>query len=107
MHISFQNKTLRELCENNKAAELHFGKKVAIKLKSRLADMSAITYLNDLVVGNLRKIENKSLYYQIDLVENFVMTFTVSHVSTPLNEDGNVDNSKVSRIKITEIKKAK
>lgn len=107
MHISFQNKYVRSLCENHEIAKKALGETVAERLKTRLADMIAITYLSDLLVGNLRKIENNSLTYIIDLCDYFVLHFAVSHVKTPLTEEGNVDNTKVFRIKILEIKEQK
>ena len=105
MFITFNNKFIRTICENIEESKVNFGEEVAHKLKSRLADISAIKTLDDLIIGNLRKSENKLLTYEIDLTENYIIEFKVGHVTTPVNNNGVIDKSKVSRIKILDIRK--
>ncbi|MET3025334.1 hypothetical protein ABXT06_01530 [Flavobacterium sp. UW10123] len=101
MIISFENKELRSICENEFEAQTKLGLNVSMKLKNRLSDLLAANSVNDLVAGSPSKI-NENLY-RINLVENHFILFSSNHPSPPLTELGEINWNEVSRIKILNI----
>ena len=105
MIISFQNKTLREVCEQKQQAIEVFGESVAHKLHNRLADIMAAENVSDLIVGSPEEIFiNDKPCYLIKASKKTGIIFESSHPKTPMLPKGTIDWSQVSRIKITEIK---
>lgn len=106
MELAFDKKSLRELCENAEKAKRKFGVRVAEKLKRRLADLRAATSVKDLVAGRPRELEGtKYRHIAIDLCEDYRILFCANHNVIPVLESGDVDWSKVSRIKILRIER--
>jgi hypothetical protein len=75
---------------------------VAESLKHRLADIEAAGSVQDLVAGHPRRCKT-SAGYVISLGDGICLKFTANHIKNPVERDGNVDWSQVSRIQITEI----
>lgn len=104
MEIAFATKSLRQLCESEDTAKRSLGAKVAEKLKRRLADIHAASSAKDLVAGRPQKLGgNRGHKIAVDLCDGVRLVFRVNHNSIPRTEDGYVDWSKVSRVKILSI----
>ena len=104
LEIAFENKLLRQLCESEVKAKRDLGVKIAERLKRRLADFRAATCVKDLVAGRPREIDGaRYRHMAIDLCESYYIVFCANHTATPIGESGDVDWSKVRRIKILRI----
>lgn len=105
MLIAFDNRKIRNICEEENEALSELSEQVVIKLKSRLADLAAATSVKDIIVGNPCEIINNSRSdYKIDLCDGYILIFAANHVNNPKMENGSIDWLKVKRIKILEIK---
>jgi plasmid maintenance system killer protein len=107
LEISFQDRSIRTLCEDPDAASIRFGQAVAKDLMSRLADIDATDFIEDLVVGNPGELKEDNLYnYKVELGEGYRLIFCCNHVKNiPLTENGSIDWKRVTRIKILKIEK--
>lgn len=101
MIISFENKELRSICENESQAQTKLGLNVAMKLKNRLSDLSAANSVKDLIAGSPSKIDDN--LYRINLIENHFILFSSNHPNPPLTDTGEINWNEVSRIKILNI----
>ena len=105
MLISFKNKKIRAICEDEIIAIQYLGGEVALKLQSRLADLTAAKCVNDIIAGNPSEVLNTPFpNYKIDLLNNYIIIFAANNVELPLLHKG-IDWTKVNRIKILEINK--
>ncbi|QOG03477.1 killer suppression protein HigA [Flavobacterium sp. MDT1-60] len=104
MIISFANKQIRELCEEESVAIDMLGQELARKLHSRLADLSAVNTVEDLLlirIGLPSEINDNDDIpkYKINLSTQKMLVFCA--VNVPIDK---IDWSKVKRIKILEIR---
>ncbi len=102
MEIAFKTRKLRDICEDDSLAENEYGSKVAKILKHRLADFMAGMTFSDFVVGNPRPLTSN--VQLIDLCDGFVLEISANHTKNPLLETGEIDWSKVRRIKVLNIR---
>ncbi len=106
MELAFDKKSLREVCENEDKAKRDLGVRVAERLKRRLADLRAATCVKDLVAGQPRELDGADhRHITIDLCEDYRIVFCANHTATPMLESGDVDWSRVSRVKILRIER--
>lgn len=107
MEISFDTIPLRTLCEDPKVADANYKPAVAATLRNRLADLDAAATVSDLPpVGNPRSLlVDEQARYVLDLTSSYALHFCSAHVKTPRLTTGEVDWSKVSRIKLLAITK--
>lgn len=79
---------------------------MAGKLKHRLADLSSCTSVRDLVVGRPRIADvGHGRQMIVDLAEGYEMLFEVNHPKPPVNQTGGIDWSRVTRVKIMDIRR--
>lgn len=101
LEIAFSSIALRTICESEANATHKLGPKVAEVLKHRLADLRAATSVMDLVVGRPRILEDSDHQRMtVDLCDGFRIIFSANHPNKPVSETGELDWTKVSRIKI-------
>lgn len=104
LELAFDKKALRQVCENEMKAKRDLGVEVAGKLKSRLADLRAATTIKDMIASPPRELgDAHNRHLAIDLSEGRSIVFCSNHLNIPLHESGEVDWSRVSRIKILRI----
>lgn len=104
LEIAFAEKSDRQLCENEAIAERKIGSKVADKLKRRLADLRAATSIKDVVAGKPRELDGKYKHQiAVELCDGYFLVFCANHNTNPLLESGEIDWSRVSRIKILRV----
>lgn len=99
MEIHFKDKKLRELCEKQAAATKKLGDNGARKLRSRLADLIAVTYVTDLVAGNPHPLKGDRLgQFSLDLAGGCRLVFASANEPVPLRQDASIDWSAVTII---------
>lgn len=101
MVISFETAELRELCEDEAAAQKEFGLD-AEQLLAVLADLNAAPTLEDLPPGLVSLIVGIADNYRIKY-GNISLAFSLNHKKIPRNERGNVKKGKVTRVKVVEV----
>lgn len=82
---------------------LKIGLKASIQLQNRLADMFSAKSPLELIVGRPAPIDKKSLTYKVDLHDGLAILFLPNNLTIPKLQDGSVDWSNITRIKIQEI----
>ena len=106
LEIAFDKRSLRQICESDDRAKGELGAKAAEKLKRRLADLRAAPSVKDLVAGRPRELEgSRHPHIGIDLSEGYCLVFCANHNATPRVKSGDVDWSRVCRIKLLRIEK--
>jgi toxin HigB-1 len=104
LELSFHDKDIRHICENNSFAIRKYGESIANKLKGRLADMITVDCPLDLPAGNLLIFKNGEDYLcKLELSEGYILLFCPIQNKVPLDEVGEIDWYKVNRIKILQI----
>ena len=101
MEILFDNKKIRELCENNSKAVKQLGSACARKLRSRLSDLEAVSNVIELVIGNPHPLEGDRLgQFALNLAGGWRLVFCPAKKPCPMKDDGGIDWSKVTIINI-------
>ena len=103
MELAFDDKSLRTLCESEAPARRELGLEVAEVLKRRLADLCAATSVKDLVAGQPRELD--AAHMAVDLCDGHRIVFCANHSSNPMTETGDLDWSKVNRVKVLRIER--
>lgn len=109
MELSFLDKEIRAVCDDEDKAILKYGMAIAKVLQSRLADLLATRTVQDIVLllGDTAAAKiNESSYsdFKVEIAEELWLIFTSAHTKRP-EIDGDIDWSKVARIKILKIEK--
>lgn len=102
MEFSFDNRAIRQICEDENVATEKFGAVLAQKLKNRLADLWAAECVVDIPVGDPGALPD-GLTYKINLSDTHRIVFGAIHSKLSKNTNGQIDWSNVSRIKLLKI----
>ncbi len=100
LDLAFNTIELRKICENEVYAKQKLGPIASTSLKHRLADLLAASSINDIIVGNLRPLDNNNKQMIIDITEDYVMVFSQNHRKVLTDDLGKIDWYKTTRIKI-------
>ena len=101
MDISFQNLSLRKLCEDPKLAKKKLGNAAAKKLQTRLADLIAVRRLGDMPSGCPHPLKGKRTeQFAVDLDGGRRLVFKPADNPIPLNANGDTEWREVKSIKI-------
>ena len=77
---------------------------LAAPLKRRLAQLRAAGVLGDVVLGNPHPLSaNRSGQFAVDISKNYRLIFEPADEPVPLAEDGTIDVTHVSAIRILEV----
>ncbi|MDA1036205.1 MAG: hypothetical protein O3B65_04915 [Chloroflexi bacterium] len=76
---------------------------MARALRGRLADLDAASSVSDLAVGHPRQVVGKIDAMAIDLAEGYQIVFCANHPKRPLTASGDLDWSKVGRVRTLDI----
>lgn len=104
MELAFRTKRLRTVCADQARAVEAFGQSAADSLRTRLADLRAVTVLSELPVGRPEVIEGDSPELRLQLSDDWVLVLGVSG-PVPRTQSGNLDVSRVRRAMILEIRR--
>ena len=103
MELTFANRELRDLCLNDHLARKSFSDDVAEKLKARLADFAAVSFVSDLFVlpGNVRELTGaRRGQMVVNLSDGEQLIFQSGHIKERALASGEVDWSRIRRVKI-------
>lgn len=104
MDIFYKTEDLRELCTNKREAVRQLGQKGFKKLRTRKADIEAAARVTDLVAGNPHPLKgDKEGSFSLRLDGGCRLVFEPAHETIPRKEDGGIDWSQVTAIRITYI----
>jgi len=104
LELSFHNKKIREICEDEDIAKAELGPVIAKELQSRLADLAAATSILDLATGKPGQIPGTPWPdYKLELINGHRLVFSANHPKIPLSKEGLLDWLKVNHIKILKI----
>lgn len=108
MELAFAEKNFRDLCCNETLARQAYGNLLSGKLKRILADLGAATVVSDLLLlpGSPRELTGDFRGRMvINLVDEYQLVFQAGHVNPPVLQSGEVDWSRVRRIKLLGLEK--
>ncbi|MEQ9368683.1 MAG: hypothetical protein RIG63_06560 [Coleofasciculus chthonoplastes F3-SA18-01] len=101
MEVDFKDKTLKALCEQEELAQRKLGKQMARKLKARLGELMAASSVTELCAGHPHPLKgDRAGQYALDLVQPKRLVFEPDHNPVPRKEDGGIDCSRVTRVRI-------
>lgn len=103
MELAFASKKLRDRCVDQTKAVRAYGTEVAETLRARLADLRAVTFLDDLPVSPDPDLSDP-LRLTFPLSTGATLISRVSHEHPPLNDDGSLDRAAVRRLLIEEVR---
>jgi toxin HigB-1 len=99
MEITFGDRKLQNLCEQEKVAQRKLGANCAKKLKARLADLAAVSCVTELFAGRPHPLKgDRAGEFAVDLEGGTRLVFKPDNDPIPLTEDGSIDWSKVTAI---------
>lgn len=101
MLLAFAKKSLRQICEKKSVAERKLGKKVAAKLRRRLADLRAAPTARDLAAGQPRVVSSDQMV--VDLGRGYRLRFEPNHNRLRRTDSGGTAWDEVTRIQITKL----
>lgn len=104
MEIDFIDNKLRALCERQSDAQKKLGANGAKKLRTRLADLQAVSNVLELLAGRPHELTgDRKGQYAVDLDGGRRLVFEPDHKPVPSKLDGGIDWSRVTRIRIVYI----
>jgi hypothetical protein len=103
MELAFRTKRLRTVCEDHAKAIDAYGAPAADALRTRLADLRAVTFLAELPAGLPQVTEGDPPFLRFRLRDGWVVVASVSHHNTPRSPDGSLDLTRVRRALIIDI----
>lgn len=104
MEIRFRNRKLRELCEKRARAERRLGPASARKLRARLSDLEAADCVAELHAGRPHPLSGpRKDQLALVLAGGMRLVLSADQQPCPRREDGGVDWSRVTAIRIESI----
>lgn len=104
MELSFDTRRLRTLCREHEEAVAAIGAPAAEALRTRVADLRAVTDLADLPAGRPCISEGDPPQLRFPLREGWSLVTVVAHQDVPRNSEGELDTARVRRIRVQEIR---
>lgn len=104
MLIAFNSEQIRELCTVDSNAISQLGQKAAETLKNRLADIDAAEFIDEVLAGRPRRavVDGRDCYL-LDLVDGLILTLVCNQVNPKLDDQGQIDWSRVRRVKVVSV----
>ena len=104
MDIGFRNLRLRKLCEEERQATRRLGPDSARKLRARLSDLEAVACVTDLQAGRPHPLTgDREGQFALDLAGGHRLVFSPADAPMPSREDGSIDWSRVTAVRIEDI----
>jgi hypothetical protein len=101
LELAFETRSIRSTCESPRRAERLLGKKAAVSLRNRLADMRAASNPTELLAGSPLEVEPG--FMRLLLTDGKALRFCSNHRRARVGADDSVDWSRVTRVRIVEI----
>ena len=103
MELAFRTRKLRTLCQDHDEAVTMMGGPAADVLRTRIADLRAVTYLADLPASRPDVIDGDRPRLRFELRDGWFLVMTVGHETVPRTEAGQLDQTRVRRALVQEI----
>jgi hypothetical protein len=101
LDLAFHSEHLRDICEKYAVAKRELGEDTAAALIGRLADLRSAASIYELPAGQPRLLLDASEpTVVVDLTPGQQLSFCANHTKKPLTEQGELDWTRVSRIRI-------
>ncbi|MEA5602547.1 killer suppression protein HigA [Nostoc sp. UHCC 0252] len=101
MEITFADRQLQKLCEQQNLAQRKLGANCAKKLKTQLAILGAANCVTELVIGHPHPLKgDRAGEFAVNLEGGKRLVFKPDNDPIPLSEDGSIDWSKVTAVSI-------
>jgi hypothetical protein len=104
MELAFRTRKLRTLCQDHDEAVKTMGEPAAEVLRTRIADLRAVTYLAELPVGRPAVVDGDPPQLHFELRAGWSLLMTVGHQDVPRTSEGDLDQTRVRRACVQEIK---
>jgi hypothetical protein len=103
MELAFRTRKLRTLCQDHDEAVKAIGEAAADVLRTRLADLRAVTYLSDLPAGRPEVLDDDPPRLRFQLRDGWALLASVSHQAVPRTQQGDLDVTRVRRALVQEV----
>lgn len=104
LELAFADEDLREACERKSAAEAEFGTAIAQYLRRRIAEVRASDNVAAILTGNARPHgKGHAAQYLVDVRDGWRLVLAANHQDPPMLPSGQIDWSRVTRVKILRI----
>lgn len=103
MELAFTTRKLRTLCQDHDEAVRVMGEPAAEVLRTRIADLRAVTYLAELPAGRPAVVDGGPPQLHFELRGGWSLLMTVGHQTVPRTEEGDLDQTRVRRALVQEI----
>jgi len=101
LELAFETQELRAICEVEAEARRKLGDAVAEILKHRLADLRSAASVEGVPVGQPRVLESSGgRLVALNLGGGSRLVIGCNHIRPPVTDTGDIDWSRVTRIKI-------
>lgn len=107
MEVNFKRKRLADICNNDRALVVEFGRDNAKKIKMRLNELSSVDSLSQ--ISHLPPPRRHALHgdregqYSVDAKQPYRLILEPANSPLPVDADGNVDLTKITKIIILEV----
>ncbi|MEO5376803.1 MAG: hypothetical protein H7832_03310 [Magnetococcus sp. DMHC-6] len=99
MKIQYKNQKIEKLCNQQAVAQQTFGKPVAIKLQTRIAEIKAASRVTELIAGDPHPLKGNRLgQFSLSFSESERVVFKPNQDPIPRHEDSSIDWSQVINI---------
>ncbi|MEH2193525.1 MAG: killer suppression protein HigA [Nostoc sp.] len=99
MDITFADRKLQSLCQQQDLAKQKLGKNCAKKLTARLADLAAVSCVKELFAGRPHPLKgDRAGEFALDLEGAKRLVFKPDNDPIPISEDESIDWSRVTAV---------
>lgn len=103
MELAFRTRKLRYLCQDHDEAVKVMGESAAEVLRTRIADLRAVSYLAELPVGRPVVVDGNPPHLHFELRAGWSLLMAVGHQDVPRTPAGNLDQTRVRRARVEKI----
>ena len=103
MELAFRTRKLRTLCLDHEEAVRTIGQAAADSLRTRVADLRAVTFLSELPAGRPDVLGGARPSLRFHLRDGWMLIARVSHEVIPRTPEGGLDMTRVRRALVEEV----
>ena len=103
MELTFRTRELRTLCQEHDKAVTKMGEPAADALRTRIADLRAVTYLSELPAARPSIIDGNPPQLHFELRAGWLLRMAVGHQDVPRTAEGGLDQTRVRRARVVGI----
>lgn len=104
MELEFKDKHIQKLCEDSAHAIRKLGDPCARKLRTRIAEIQAAAVVTELIAGKPHPLKGtRNGQSSVELHGGSRLVFEPRNPTIPTRDDGSIEWSKVTRVRIVYI----